>query len=110
MEYKGYIAHIQFDDEANLFHGQVANIRDVVTFQGQSVKELRQTFKDSIEDYIAFCAERGEEPNRPFTGLFTVRLSPEQHRKMVLAAEKTGQGVDTWATCVLERAAACARP
>jgi predicted HicB family RNase H-like nuclease len=106
MEYKGYLAHIQFDDEANLFHGEVANIRDVVTFQGQSVEELRQAFEDSIEDYLAFCLERSEEPNRPYTGLFTVRLSPEQHRKVVLAAEKTGQGVDMWVTAVLDRATA----
>ncbi len=105
MEYKGYLAHIQLDDEAGLFHGEVANIRDVITFQGQSVEELRQAFEDSIEDYLAFCLERGEEPNRPYTGLFTVRLSPEQHRKVVLAAEKTGQRVDMWVTEVLERAA-----
>ncbi|HOU11803.1 MAG TPA: type II toxin-antitoxin system HicB family antitoxin [Anaerolineae bacterium] len=105
MEYKGYIAHIQFDDEANLFHGEVINIRDVVTFQGETVDELHQAFEDSVEDYLAFCAERKEEPNRPYMGLFTVRLSPEQHRKVVIAAEKTGKPIDRWVTEVLERAA-----
>ena len=59
MEYKGYLSRVEFDDEANIFHGEVINIRDVVTFQGKSVDELRQAFADSVEDYMAFCAERG---------------------------------------------------
>jgi predicted HicB family RNase H-like nuclease len=58
MTYKGYLARIAFDAQANLFHGGVINIRDVVTFQGQSVDELRQALADSVEDYIEFCAER----------------------------------------------------
>ena len=62
MEYKGYLAQVEFDDEASLFHGEVINIRDVITFQGQSVDELRQAFEDSVEDYLEFCAERGEQP------------------------------------------------
>jgi predicted HicB family RNase H-like nuclease len=104
MEYKGYLARAEFDDEANLFHGEVVNIRDVITFQGQSVAELRQAFEDSVEDYLAFCAERGEEPNRPFSGQMTVRLSPEQHRKVILAAEKAGKDLERWIAEVLEQA------
>jgi predicted HicB family RNase H-like nuclease len=104
MEYKGYLARIEFDDEANLFHGEVMNIRDVITFQGQSVDELRQAFEDSVEDYLAFCAERGEEPNQPFSGQLTVRLSPQQHRKVILAAEKAGKDVERWIAEVLEQA------
>ena len=77
MEYKGYLSRIEFDDEANIFHGEVINIRDVITFQGKSVDELRKAFEDSVEDYLAFCAEREEEPDKPFSGRFTVRLSPE---------------------------------
>jgi predicted HicB family RNase H-like nuclease len=68
MEYKGYLSRIEFDDEANIFHGEVINIRDVITFQGKSVDELRETFEDSVEDYLAFCAKRGEEPDKPFSG------------------------------------------
>ena len=105
MEYKGYIARTEFDDEANIFHGEVINIRDVITFQGKSVDELRQAFEDSVEDYLAFCAERGEEPGQPFSGRFTVRLSPEQHRQAILAAEKAGKGIEVWAAEALARAA-----
>ncbi len=72
MQYKGYMARIQFDDEANLFHGEVTKIRDVITFQGRSVDELRDAFEASVDDYLAFCAERGENPDEPFSGCFTI--------------------------------------
>lgn len=105
MEYKGYLSRVEFDDEANIFHGEVINIRDVVTFQGKSVDELRQAFADSVEDYMAFCAERGEEPDQPFSGRFTLHLSPEQHRKVILAAEKVGKGLEVWVAEALIQAA-----
>jgi predicted HicB family RNase H-like nuclease len=107
MEYKGYLARVEFNDEADILHGEVINIRDVVTFQGKSVNELRQAFEDSVEDYLTFCDERGEEPDQPFSGRLTVRLSPEQHRKIILAAERAGKGVDAWVTEALAHAAAC---
>jgi predicted HicB family RNase H-like nuclease len=105
MEYKGYLSRIEFDDEVNIFHGEVINIRDVITFQGKSVDELRKAFEDSVEDYLAFCAEREEEPDKPFSGRFTVRLSPEQHRKVILAAEKAGKDIEMWVEEALTQAA-----
>ncbi|OQX12264.1 MAG: antitoxin HicB [Desulfobacteraceae bacterium IS3] len=105
MEYKGYLSHVEFDSESDIFHGEVTNIRDVITFQGKSVDELRRAFRDSVEDYLEFCAERREEPDQPFSGHFTVRLSPEQHRKVFFAAEKSGKRLDNWVTEVLEHAA-----
>ena len=104
MQYKNYLARVEFDADANIFHGEVINIRDVVTFQGESVGELKKALEDSIEEYLAFCAERGEEPDKPFNGRFTVRLSPDQHKKVVLAAEKSGKEVDLWVTDVLAQA------
>lgn len=64
MKYKGYISRVEYDDEAKVFHGEKLGIKDVVTFQGTTVNEIEQAFKDSIDDYLAFCKERGEEPER----------------------------------------------
>ncbi len=87
IEYKGYVGHIEFDDDANIFHGEVINARDVITFQGRSIDELRQALHDSVEAYLKFCAKRGRQPAKPFSGKFIVRLSPEQHRKIFIAAK-----------------------
>lgn len=96
IRYKKYVATVEFDDEANIFHGEVINIRDVITFQGKSVKELRKAFKESLEDYLAFCKERNEEPEKPYSGSFIIRLSPKQHRQVSLAAKKSGKSLNTW--------------
>ncbi len=104
MEHKKYLSHVEFDDEADYFHGEVINCRDVITFQGRSVEELRRAFEESVDDYLAFCAERGEEPAPPFSGRLMLQLSPEQHRKVMLAAEKAGKGLDRWIAETLEHA------
>jgi predicted HicB family RNase H-like nuclease len=64
MKYENYIGTVECDDDANLFHGEIANLCDVVTFQGWSVIELKRAFRESIEDYVEFCAKRGVEPER----------------------------------------------
>ncbi len=105
MQNRGYLARIEFDEEANMFHGEVVNIRDVITFQGKSVEELKRSFQDSVDDYLEFCAERQEKPEKPFSGRFTIRLSPEQHRKIVLAAEKAGKQIESWVADTLIKSA-----
>ena len=68
MTYKGYKAAAEFDDEAMVFSGEVVGVRDVITFQGKSVEELERTFQNSVDDYLDMCRERGEEPDKPFSG------------------------------------------
>ena len=104
MEYKGYIGKVELDDEAGILHGEVINIRDVVTFEGQTVEELRQAFWDSIEDYLNFCAERGEDPEKPFSGKFVVRMPAELHRKAYIKAKLADKSLNSWVTEVLEDA------
>jgi predicted HicB family RNase H-like nuclease len=95
LEYKGYLGRAEFDDEANIFHGQVINIQDVITFQGKSVDELQQAFKDSVEDYLGFCAERGEEPEQPFALRFLSLLHREPTDYVTISRQLyEGQTVD----------------
>ena len=95
MEYKGYVATVEFDDDADVFHGEVINTRDVITFQGTSVKELRREFEKSVDVYLDFCKKHGKQPDKPFSGKLVVRMSPELHRALAVAAarEKTSLNV-----------------
>lgn len=104
MHYKGYEAVVEFDEEAEIFHGEVLNLRDVITFQGASAAELKQAFADSVEDYLAFCKERGEEPEKPFSGQFVVRTEPNLHKAVSTAARRAGVSLNKWVTSTLERA------
>ena len=96
MEYKGYFAKVEFDDEANIFHGKIINLRDVITFEGETVEELRKAFHDSVEDYLEFCAKRGEDPEKPYSGKFIVRIDPELHKTIAIQARKSGKSLNAW--------------
>jgi predicted HicB family RNase H-like nuclease len=106
MEYKGYIGKVEFDDEAGIFHGEVINTRDVITFQGKSVAELKKAFRESVDDYLAFCASRGEEPDKPFSGQFVTRIPAELHRQVNLAASLSGKSLNAWVADQLKAAVA----
>ena len=103
MEYKGYFAKVEFDDEADIFHGEVINLRDVVTFQGETVDELRKAFHESVEDYLEFCAVRGEEPEKPYSGKFVVRVEPELHKSISIQAKKNGKSLNSWVHATLSK-------
>ncbi|HRN68782.1 MAG TPA: type II toxin-antitoxin system HicB family antitoxin [Promineifilum sp.] len=104
MEYKGYIVRVEIDNDAGILHGEVINTRDVITFEGTSIDELRQALADSVEDYLAFCAERGEEPDKPFSGKFSLRVDPELHRQITVKAKLADKSVNSWITETLEAA------
>jgi predicted HicB family RNase H-like nuclease len=96
MQYKGYSGRVEYDDEAEIFHGEVIGLRDVITFQGTTVDEIKQAFKESVDDYIDFCAQLGHAPEKPFTGKFMLRLSPDLHRKVYVAAKQSGESINSW--------------
>ena len=100
MTYKGYQATVELDEEAGVFHGEVINTRDVITFEGSSVSQLKKAFRDSVEDYLDFCASRGEDPEKPFSGKFLVRVPPEVHRQLMAEARLEGKSLNAY---VLEK-------
>ncbi len=104
MEYKGYVGQVEFDDEASIFHGEVINLRDVVTFQGKTVNELKTAFRDSVDDYLEFCAERGENPEKPYSGKFMVRVAPELHKAVAVRAKVARKSLNSWIHDTLESA------
>jgi predicted HicB family RNase H-like nuclease len=105
MEYKGYMAEVEYDDEAGIIHGEVLNLRDVVTFQGETVAELRKAFHESVDDYVDFCAERGESPEKPYSGKFMVRVEPELHKAAAIQAKRAHKSLNAWVHDALEVAA-----
>jgi predicted HicB family RNase H-like nuclease len=95
LTYKGYQGVVGYDEEAHLFHGEVINTRDVITFQGTTVKQLERAFRDSVNDYLEFCAARGEDPDKPFSGTLSLRVAPELHRALHLRAKQSGKSLNS---------------
>ena len=86
MKYKGYLGEVTYDSDAKIFHGEVLGLKDVITFQGTTVVELEKAFKDSVDDYVAWCKERDEEPEKAFSGNLRIRIAPDLHAKLAQAA------------------------
>jgi len=101
MEYKGYIGKVEIDEEAGILYGEVINVRDVITFEGTSVDEVQAAFRESVDDYLDFCAQRGESPEKPFSGKFVIRLPAELHRKAYIQAKLADKSLNGWVTEVL---------
>ena len=82
MKYKGYWARIQYSDEDECFWGEIEGLKkDVILFEGNTVKELKKDFKDAIEHYIQVCKETNTEPEKQCKGSLNVRLGVELHNK-----------------------------
>ena len=103
LTYKGYHGRFEYDENADIFHGQVMNLTDIITFQGRSIDELKQALTDSVEDYLEFCAEEGKDPEKPYSGRFNVRLNPEVHQRLALEAARSGVSLNNWVAEVLSK-------
>jgi predicted HicB family RNase H-like nuclease len=86
MRHKGYTGVMSVDAEAGVIRGKVVDLKDTITFQGKTVEEAQAAFRDSVDDYLEFCRELGEAPEKPFSGTFIVRLPPEVHRELTRVA------------------------
>ena len=104
MTYKGYQGQFSYDPDADIFHGEVANLADVVTFQGRSIDELKAALADSVEDYLEFCAQQGKMPEKPYSGRFNVRISPAVHQRIARAAAHNGMSLNRWVEQALAKA------
>ncbi|MCG6858024.1 MAG: type II toxin-antitoxin system HicB family antitoxin [Salaquimonas sp.] len=103
--YKSYTPSIWYERDDRLFHGVVAGIRDTVHFAGEGVEELEQAFKDSVDEYLAMCAEDGTEPDKPYSGKIALRLAPEIHEMVSEAAVSEAKSVNQWIADTLKEAA-----
>ena len=107
IEYKGYLATVEYDDSVGLLHGEVVNAAPypIVTFEASSVEELKSEFRISIEDYLAWCNEDGVEPQRPFSGKLNLRLGTDLHRRVPVSAARNGVSINSWIKDTLAREA-----
>jgi predicted HicB family RNase H-like nuclease len=105
MTYKNYTAEVEIDPDAKVLAGRVLYLRDVIVFEGETVEDAERQFHVSVDDYLAWCAERGKEPDKPFSGKLPFRTTPEHHRKIALAAAQTGKSINAWMDEVVTQAA-----
>lgn len=105
MTHKGYAARVEFDAEDHIFVGRVIGIRDVVSFHGETVSELENSFHEAVDNYLDACASLGQQPNKPYSGKLLIRVSAEIHAAVAASAEAAGKSLNQWAAEILNKAA-----
>lgn len=104
MNYKGYSARVEYDDDDGIFFGQVAGLRDGIGFHADTVENLRTAFHEAVDDYIETCTKVGKEPEREYSGKVMLRLNPELHARIAKAAELAGMSINQWGERVFSQA------
>lgn len=103
LSYKGFTAQIEFDTDDNIFFGRVLGLRDIISFHGETVVELTTDFHNAINHYLDVCKQRGEKPQKTYSGKLTLRIPPYIHAGIVTAATHSGKSINKWVTDELEQ-------
>ena len=90
LRYQGYIAKPEYSADDKLFYGKILGIDDLVDFSAENAKNLEHEFQSAVDDYLEFCKEIGKEPQKEYSGVFNVRISPELHQKISVLAQSEG--------------------
>ena len=102
MTVEGYHAKIEYDEELDLFRGEILGLNGGADFYGKSPKELRTEFKKSLQVFLDVCKEKGIEPRRNFSGKFNLRISPKLHERLAIEAQAQGKSINTLAQEALQ--------
>ena len=103
LVYKGYTGHVEYDPESKTLHGTVLDLRDVITFESTSAKDIEEEFRRSVDEYLKLCAELGRDPEKPFSGRLVLRMTPALHRKVHNQAQGDGVSINQWIVSALEK-------
>ncbi len=101
MTYKDYVGSVEYSQDDECLFGRILGINDLITFEGESVKELRQAFEEAVEDYLLHCQEVGKEPQKTYSGKFLLRIDPCLHAKLATKAQIHNMSLNQYAAKVL---------
>src|SRR5690554_6858847 len=95
LKYKGYAGSVEYSEEDNCLYGKVLGIHhDLISYEGETIEELKKDFQGAIEDYLASCEDRGVRPRKPFSGKLNLRMSSELHARVATIAANTGTTIN----------------
>lgn len=86
LTYRGYTGTVEFSEEDNILYGKVQGIRTLISYEGETIKEIVEDFHGAVDDYLALCNENMKTPEIPYKGTFNVRVKPELHRAAAIYA------------------------
>jgi len=102
LEYRGFAGSVHYRAEDEVLYGKIEGVPDLVTFEGRSVKELKESFTKAVDQYLALCERLGKNPQKSYRGTFNVRISPELHLKAAEAAIRSNRSLNQFVEQAIE--------
>ena len=96
MEYRGYVGSIEFSETDCILYGRILGVRDLISYEGESAKELLEDFHNAVDGYIRMCEENNKKPEKAYKGSFNVRFSPDLHRRAAIQAIAEGISLNSF--------------
>ena len=88
MKYKEFYATIHYEDETQTFWGKIEGIKDIISFESNSVEGLKEEFKTVVEEYLEECRDLNKNPHKEYKGSFNIRIEPILHQKAVMFSKQ----------------------
>jgi predicted HicB family RNase H-like nuclease len=104
ITYKGYAGQVDLDSNAGVIGGTVINANVLMSFEGRNVAELRKSFRDVIDTYLADCKVAGRQPEKPYNGTLIIRVDPDIHRRIALKAAASRKSMNKYVESLLREA------
>lgn len=96
MKYKGFFGRVNYDDNSKVFRGEILGLKEPIIFQGKTVEELEESFQSSIDLYLSLCEQKGEKPEKTFSGTFNLRIDPDLHARLSTKAKAAGLSLNSY--------------
>lgn len=106
LSYKSYTGSCEVSFEDECLHGKILFIDDLITYEGETPKELESSFREAVDRYLDYCKKAGKSANKPYSGSFNVRVGPERHRQAVVAAHAHDMGLNEFVAKAIDTAIA----
>lgn len=103
FNYKGYSGSCIASIEDGCLHGRILFINDLIVYEGSTISELSDAFKLAVDNYVTYCAETGKPANKPFSGSFNVRISPELHKIAAQCARRSDITLNEYVRLAIEK-------
>lgn len=95
LEYKGYKGTVEYSKEDDCLVGKVIGMhQDLILYEGKTLTEIKEDFKNAIDSYIESCLANGLTPRKPFSGKLVLRMSSELHGRVAIAAAANGATIN----------------
>lgn len=102
LNFNGYYGSVETSVADEVLHGKVLFISDLVTYEAETLGQLKQEFEAAVTDYLATCQLIGKKPEKSLSGQFNVRTGEDLHRKALIRSHADGKTLNAVVVAALD--------